>query len=352
MTWVFPDVSNIKIHNGSPTVQHILDILACSPALEVLELTHTELVPTPIDTNSPKLRLPLLKSLTITAVFATPVEPILDRIAVDPDTVTRIDIHLYPDIQIFNASHFLTETLAPFAPVFRRLNKHCDGSTLEIRRREDFIWKSKSRRVHSFEFGLRGIGMQAFLPWLEQAVGTDDFGVSLLLDLPPIAPVDTRSVSTLGKSRIITGMEILLRFGPSLRGQDVVLDAVSRIEEAGDGQAGIVAIPSFPSLQTILFDGWTDSLDGIEETLRKRFAKRAMMKALLPDLLVEISYRPINGRVANSSEGILAYDDTHRIRTIDGVRDFRIRDGEEYWRRSAGILAVVWCESSSRAVWG
>ncbi|KAG8898324.1 hypothetical protein FRC00_002992 [Tulasnella sp. 408] len=338
----------VKIHDGGPTIQHILDILAHSPALETLTLSRTELIPTPIDTHSPKLRLPLLKILSFFSISAITVEQILDRIAVDTDIVTQIDIS--PKQSISNASHFLTETLPPFAPVFRRLNKHCDGSTLKVFPSGEFFWRSKIKQGHSFLVRVRGIGIQAFLPWLEQAVGTDGVGVLLRLDLYASTGGEMEMLSIFERSRIVT--EVDVTFGLNSSCQDAVLDAVSRIEEVGDGQAGRVAIPSFPSLHSILLDNWTGSLDRIEQALQKRFAQRAMMKARLPDLFVNISYLRVGERVANDSEGILHYDDTHRIRRIGGVRDFRIRDVPEDEESYAGILAVVWCEASSRVVWG
>ncbi|KAG8911744.1 hypothetical protein FRC00_005903 [Tulasnella sp. 408] len=339
----------VGIQDGGPTIQHILDILACSPALETLTLSRTELIPTAIEAHSPKLRLPLLKILSFISISAITVEQILDRIAVDPDIVTQIDISLKQSIS--NASHFLTETLPPFIPVFRSLNKHCDGSTLKVFPSGDFFWRSKIKQGHSFRVRVRGIGTQAFLPWLEQAVGTDGVGVGVLLrlDLYAFTGGDMEMLSIFERSRIVT--EVDVTFGLNSSCQDAVLEAVSRIEEVAD-QAGMVAIPSFPSLHTILLENWTGSLDGIEQALRKRFAKRAMMKAHLPDLLVKISCLRVGERVANDSEGILHYDDTHRIRRIDGVRDFRIGDVPDDEESYAGILAVVWCEGSSLVVWG
>lgn len=338
----------VEFRDGGPTIQHILDILACSPALETFKLRRTELLPTPIDTHSPKLRLPLLQSLSLFAISATTVERILDRIAVDPDIVTQIDIYSIQDEHIFNESHFLTKTLPPFGPVFRRLNKHYEGSALEIHPGGDFTWRSKKSQGHYFQVRFQGIGIQASLPWLEQAVGIDDVGVSIHLDSPVSTVEHIEMLSTLDRSRIVTGVDVTFAFGSS--GRNAVLDAVLWIKEANDGQAGMVAIPSFPSLRTIHIDNWAGSLDGIELALRKRFAKRAMMEVRLPNLLVKITYFTV--RVANNSDGILHYDNTHRIREINGVRDFRIGDYVTHAEREAGILAVVWCEASSRVVWG
>ncbi|KAG9042844.1 hypothetical protein FS837_010317 [Tulasnella sp. UAMH 9824] len=339
-------LTHVRIRDEGPTIQQILDILACSPALETLGLETTELVPTPIDTYSPKLRLSLLKFLSFCSISAITVEQIFDRIAVDPDIVTHIDIYPLPDEENSNASRFLTETLPPFAPVFSRLNKHYDGSMLSNLLSGDFIWGSKNRRGHYFRVGFRGIGIQAFFPWVEQTVGIEDPGVLLHLDLSVFTVENRGMFSTFERSKIVSEMEVNTAFNSASR--DAMLDAVSRIEEAGDGRPGMV--PSFPSLHTIRLDNWTGSLDGIERALRKRFAKRAMMQVRLPDLLVKISYFSV--RNANDSKGILFYDNTHRIREIDGVRDFRIEDVVKGKERYAGILAVVWCEASSRVVWG
>ncbi|KAG8944558.1 hypothetical protein FRC04_001681 [Tulasnella sp. 424] len=335
-----------EISQGGLTTQYLLDILASSPSLEILDLSNIEFDPPPIDVRSPPTRFPLLRFLRLGAISAMAVDCILRSLAVEPSVVTRIHLSLSLDEPNFDAARFVTETLPAFSPVLNRLNASCGGSDLRFRFRQNFIWAAGNGAGHSFSFYLPLISLSTYLPWIEQAVGVGVPGVVVRLHFGHFPSTATAVLPVLRPSRIITGM-VLNTVLDSWR-LDPIFDALSGLETLDGSHTTADAIPSFPALRTIRFTDWMWSLDRIDQALERRFAKRTSMGLNIPDLLVELSY-PDTIFWAYGSEGMLSFDTLQRIRAIDGVKDVRVECDST---TKDGMMAVVWCEASSQVVWG
>ncbi|KAG9030289.1 hypothetical protein FS837_003315 [Tulasnella sp. UAMH 9824] len=270
---------------GGLPAQSIVDILACSPTLETLELFGTEVIPTPIDTGSPRTHLPLLTSLRLQLVSAMGADCILRRITVEPKIMTRLEIRLNPDEADFDASRFLSETLAPFASAYQQLNKRCNGSKLALDQIGKFIWTGDYEERYFFTLNL-GIEVPSGISWLEQAVGVEGPGVLLPLYLDGLTTEGAaQAFSALQGPGVVT--EISVYSGSSRPGLDMMLDAIS-------GRAGphsdLTTSPAFPALHTITLFNWAWNLEKFEKALKGRFFNRTAMEPPLPDLLIKILY--------------------------------------------------------------
>ncbi|KAG8914703.1 hypothetical protein FRC00_011322 [Tulasnella sp. 408] len=335
----------IETHTGGGLpAQSIVDILACSPTLETLDLFGTEVIPTTIDTGSPRSHLPLLTSLRLELMSAMGADCILRRITVEPKIMTRLAISLNLDEADFDPSRFLSETLAPFASVYEQLNKRCGGSKLALDPIGKFVWTGQYEERYSFILSLK-IKVPDAILWLEQAVGVGGPGVFLPLHLDGLTSEGAAQAFTALQGRgVVT--EISVYTGSSIPGLDMILDAIS-------GRAGprsdLAARPGFPALHTITLFNWAWNLEKLEKALKGRFFNQEAMDSPLTDLLIKILYP--TSLYMKGIKRIPRFRTAQRIRRIKGVRGMRIENGlGEYAIR--GMLAVVWCEVSSSVTWG
>lgn len=335
----------IETHTGGGLpAQYIVDMLAYSPTLETLDLFGTEVIPTPIDAESPKSHLPLLKSLRLELVSVMGVDCILRRITVEPNVMTQLAIRLNPDEADFDYSRFLSETLAPFASAYQQLNKRCNGSNLALDQIGKFVWTGQYEERYFFTLNL-SIKVPDGISWLEQAVGVEGPGVFLPLYLDGLTNEESAQAFTaLQGPGIVT--EISVYTGSSILGLDMMLDAISgRVGPHSD----LGTSPGFPALHTITLFNWAWNLDKLEKALKGRFSNRTAMVPSLPDLLIKILYP--TSLWLKGIKRIPRFRTAQRIRRIKGVKGMRIENGlGEYAMR--GILAVVWCEVSSSVTWG
>lgn len=337
-------LSEIQTETGNLTSQYIVDILACSAGLGILDLYRVDVFPTPIEGRSPTLHLPLLTVLRITGIHPLAADHILRCIILEPAIVTQLHIELWPHELLFDPTGFLSENLSPYAAVYKHLNARCDGSTLQASGLETLTWTSQNGKRHHFSLHVWCLGFPAGLQWMEDALEDEWPGVCLRVNLTP----GIRAAFSASKtSRIVTGIEVPFLCDPYNDGTrlDIALDAVAGLESGDDLQTSEVTAPSFPVLRNISFVNLMGGLAKIEQALQQRFAKRRRMALRLPDVQVKLSYSRCLWRCSST---ILSLDTIERIRRIDGVRDFRIETkmGEK------GIPAVVWCEASSDVVWG
>ncbi|KAG9029531.1 hypothetical protein FS837_003537 [Tulasnella sp. UAMH 9824] len=209
LKWTFIETRT----GGGLPAQSIVDILACSP------------------------------TLSLSAMGA---DCILRRITVEPKIMTRLEIRLNPDEADFDASRFLSETLAPFASAYQQLNKRCNGSKLALDQIGKFVWTGHYEERYSFTLNL-GITVPNGISWLEQAVGVEGPGVFLPLHLDGLTTEEAAQAFTaLQSPGVVT--EISVYTGSSRPGIDMMLDAIS-------GRAGSesepATSPAFPALHTI-----------------------------------------------------------------------------------------------------
>lgn len=335
----------VETHTGGGLpAQYIVDILACSPTLETLDLFGTEVIPTPIDTGSPRWHLPLLTSLRLEVVSAMGADCILRRITVEPKIMTRLAIHLNPDEADFDPSRFLSETLAPFASAYQELNKRCNGSKLALDQSGKFTWTGQYEERYSFILNL-GVNLTDGISWLEQAVGGDGPGVFLPLYLDGLAIEGAAQAFTaLQGPGLVT--EISVYTGSSIPGLDIMLDAISG---RASPHSDLATSPGFPALHTITLFNWAWNLEKLEKALKGRFFNQTAMDPPLPALFIKILYP--TSLWQKGIKRIPRFRTAQRIRRIKGVRGMRIESGlGEYAMR--GMLAVVWCEVSSNVTWG
>ncbi|KAG8914702.1 hypothetical protein FRC00_011321 [Tulasnella sp. 408] len=340
-------LSDIRTQTGNLTSQYIVDILACSASLEILDLNRVDVLPTPIEGRSPTLLLPLLTDLRLRGVQPLAADYILRCIILEPGIVTQLHIELWDHELLFDPTRFLSETLPSYAALYKHLNARCGGSTLEAAGAETLYWTAQNGHCHRFLFHVWCVGFLAGLQWMEDALGDEWPGVCLRLEMT--LSIQT-AFSASKTSRIVTGIEVPFLSDAATDTDrtrlDMALDAISGPESGDDLQTSEATAPPFPVLRTISFVNLMGGLDRIEQALRQRFAKRRRMALRLPDLQVKLSYSQCLWRCRSGT--ILSLDAIERIRRIDGVRDFRIENkmGEK------GIPAVVWCEASSGVVWG
>lgn len=325
------------------TTQYIRDILATSPALEILDLGSIDILPAPIDTRSPPIHFTLLRHLRLGQMSAVIADCILRSIVIEPYSIATIHIGRLRGGPGFDLNGFLMGALPSLSPGYKHLNACCGGSHLQVTRVGTFIWTARSDRGHSFLFDVSNIRVLDGLTWIEQALGVDGPGIWVHLQLNDLASAATEAIPALKTSGAVTGLQ--LKLDPEEWLLDPLLSAFSG-SEGDDSEASADTIPSFPVLRTIHFYEWGWSFDRIEQALQKRFSKRTAMTLPLPDLQVQISYS--NYLWTCDGERMLRFDVMQRIKAIDGVRNVRIWTGGP----EPGRLAVVWCESLCRAVWG
>ncbi|KAG9030290.1 hypothetical protein FS837_003316, partial [Tulasnella sp. UAMH 9824] len=261
-------LSEIRTQTGNLTSQYIVDILACSASLETLDLNGVDVLPTPIEGRSPPLHLPLLTALRLRAVHPLAADYILRCIIPEPGIVTQLHIELWHHELLFDPTRFLSETLPPYAALYKHVNARCDGSTLQASGVETLYWTAQNGKRYRFLFHVWCVGFLAGLQWMADALVDEWPGVCLRLNLTPGIQTAFSASKT---SRIVTGIEIpfLSDTNADRTRLDMALDAVSGLESGDDLQTSEATAPSFPVLRAISFVNFMGGLDRIEQALQR-----------------------------------------------------------------------------------
>lgn len=343
--WPSHTLANLKtlvlsnIIDNAPTTQHVLNILACSPELEILELDWIMMILSPIDGSLPRIHLPYLRCFRLRWITAEVANALLRSISVTAGVITQFNIGLSADALLADWDHFFSETLLPFVEVYKHLNashaKH-PGSHFFPLTAGGFAWRAFSGKSERFSLVIPRVPFTVGLRWLENVIRIGDPGVRAPLYLRGGVP---GPFEALKRSRVVS--ELALFIMSSVECVELVFGALEGSESENGTDSTLDSVPAFPALHKVSLINWPWSISRVEQMLLRRFTKQRTMGLSFPDLQIEFE------SVGYHSDRILHIETANRVRGMEGVKLLRLGS-----RMQPGCLAVVWSEELCQPVWG
>lgn len=339
--WPSHTLTNLKtlvlsnILENAPTTQHLLDILSCSPALEILELDWIMIIPSPINNPFPCIRLPYLRCFRLRWISAEVVDILLQSLSVTAGVITQFNIAISANDPVVDWDRYFSETLSPFVQVYKHLNTSCVDQSSSLSH-HGFAWRAFPRSSERFSLVIPRAQFSTGLRWLENVIGIGDPGVMASLYLRGGVP---GPLAALERSRVLSKLALNI-----MSGVECVEPVFNSLEGSGSGDGTDPmsdSLPAFPALHRLRLFNWSWDISRVEHMLLRRFSKRRTMGLSFPDLQIEfdsVGYHP---------DRIIPLETANQIRRMEGVKVLRLGS-----RMKPGCLAVVWCEELWQPVWG
>ncbi|KAG9040470.1 hypothetical protein FS837_000573 [Tulasnella sp. UAMH 9824] len=333
-------------YDDTITHEHIFNVLFASPGLETLTICDM-IIGDPLSSLPPStdpISLPQLRSITL-MINGCLTNDLL-RIIRPPPDLFEFDIrptHFPSPV----ATTFWYETMTLWVPVVQQLYVDSDDPVFRLISQGACRLETHSEYFVVIEFKV--LPMAAALRWIHDVIGpvTDVDGGPRGLRMWVLGPAfeDHGVLAILPRMPGLTEISIdpvddLTR--PSLYALFNVLGQTTT-----DSAITPYPIPTFPTLQKLVLNGWRWKLDGIIDMLQKRYSVPAIHGQRVPDLTLDLSSLQL-WMLPWREKAIISFLDVEALRELDGVKEVRM--GCVF--KHSGTLAVIWDEEKSIPAWG